>query len=136
MNVQELIDALLKQDPNAPARDGVKAVNADAEKDALARVVTPAGIRERHARNHDHAKCHKDSKGNGNENPDLCAYQATRSDVFAALQFANPPPPPDPKDEGDAELHHASQKRHNIKLWKQVDTLIAAAGVTAKGLVS
>ena len=89
-----------------------------------------------HTRLHAHAKSHKDSKGNGNADPDAVAFNGTRTDVHAALQAANPPPGPHPDDEGDPELHHARQKAHGKKLWKQTDALIAAAGITEKGRVS
>ncbi len=89
-----------------------------------------------HARVHGHAKTHKDKKGNGNDATDLelVAFNGTRSDVFDALQRESPMPPPHPDDEGDPELHHLRQKAHAKKLWKEADAIVAAAGITDKGV--
>jgi hypothetical protein len=96
---------------------------------------TPADVRAIHGRALAHAKVAKDSKGNGNDDPALVAFNATRSDVHAALQAESPPPGPHPDDDGDPEMLHMRQKAHFKKLWKEADALVAAAGVTEKGVV-
>ncbi len=94
---------------------------------------TMQAVRELHARLLTHAKTHKDSKGNGNDNPDLVAFNATRTEVHAALQALAPPPGPLPEDDGDPDLLHARQKAHFKRLWKEADEIVAASGVTEKG---
>jgi len=136
MKVHELIAALSKQDPDASAFVAMRAVRAEASAAEALHAVTPAGIRECHARELDHAKIHADCKGNTNADPIACAFHSTRSEVFAALQATNPAPGPHPDDDGDPEMHHMRQKAHNKRLWKETDALVAAAGVTAKGMVS
>ncbi len=85
-----------------------------------------------------HAREHKDSDGNGNE-PAECAkhaFNGVRSNVHFAMQKTAPPPEPHDDDDGDHEMHHMRQKVHFKKLWQMADALIAAAGLTEKGLVS
>lgn len=89
-----------------------------------------------YARVLDHAKTHKDSKGNGNEDPELVAFNGVRTEVHAALELKHPQPVEHDDDEGDPELHHARQKSHNKKLWKRADKIVADAGITAKGVKS
>lgn len=85
-----------------------------------------------------HAKDHKDSDGVGNaaEDLELIAFNGVRSMVHGELEAESPQPGPHPDDEGDPDMHHARQKLHGIKLWKRTEELVAAAGLTAKGLVS
>lgn len=86
-----------------------------------------------------HAQVHKDSDGNGNDPADCTkhAFNGVRTNVHFILQCeAGAPPGPHADDEGDPEMHHMRQKAHFKKLWKEADALVAAAGVTEKGLVS
>ena len=138
MKVHELIDALSALDKYGDANAAIKEIRAKLADDARRRLRTPEGIREAFFAIREAAASHVDSRGNTNEGEDLdlIAFNGVRSDVFSALAFMSPAPEPDPEDDGDPELHHARQKVHNKKLWRDVDALVSAAGLTAKGQVS
>lgn len=75
-----------------------------------------------------------DSKGNTNADPASVAFHMVRSEVHEALHRESPTPGEHPDDEGDPDLVHARQKAHGKKLWKRADELVAAAGLSEKGM--
>ncbi len=121
-------DAAAKKTPQARA-----ALKRTATKVAE---VKAAEIRTMYARILAHATAYKDGQGNTNHKRDLkrIAFDGLRSEVHAMLQELHPAPDPHPADEGDAELHWTRQRNHGARLWRQADTLIANAGVSAKGV--
>ncbi len=98
--------------------------------------MTPDELRADHAKALGYALKAVDSKGNTNAEADVSkvAFNGVRSALYAKLSAESPAPSEDKEDEGDPELIHARQKKHNKSLWKQVEALVAAAGLSESGM--
>lgn len=142
MTVTELIAALQSQEPGASATDAIKAIRAANAKAEAERRATPSGAREHYARLLVEVRTHRDSKGNGNPDPESAAFHAIRSEVHEAVSRLYPTPAAADLETTFAGLKsekarkaaiHEVQKAHNIEMWERADAIVAAANITENG---
>jgi hypothetical protein len=144
MNVRELIEALQKEDPNAPIGAAIRAVQQKAWEDAQAKMTTREGILAAYPAVLERVTHGTDKHGGSNDKPVYEAYNAIRSEVHEALQFFDPAPLASDLEamfvslksaKAKAAAVHEVQKAHNIELWTKADALVTAAGITEEGVV-
>lgn len=144
MNVQEMIAALQQQDPEAPAAEAMRMVREQAWRARLKRLTTTEGIAAEYQGILARVTSATDSKGNTNKSPKREAFNALRTEVYEAVQDADPAPSASDLAPMVAALRsakaksvaiHEIQKAHNIELWQKADALVAAAGITEEGVV-
>jgi len=63
----------------------------------------------------------------------LLAWRGTRTLIHEQIHQVHAPRPPRDPAHDDEHDHEAVVKPHNKAIWREVDSLVAAAGITEKG---